>query len=246
MKTSELTFKTPEITWRQYITDSLEKVDHTERSAAFTALNDKISPYLSIRSGNLKDKNVSKIIVKERTNKYVEKKFGVKFAFRFQCVVTGRISQLIKEADYPSLFILPSDKQDGGKWPDVRNLANQTDKLFKTYLEESAKIHAKYPVAFLSHYKERYHEYLNSPEWKAKRQAILKRDGNKCVISGCTTNLNVHHITYDNIGDEPDYDLLTVSNEVHQIIHDETHELSKQYNDTCTAHWLANQNMTRE
>lgn len=41
-----------------------------------------------------------------------------------------------------------------------------------------------------------YGELLFRREWREKRQHILDRDGNKCVICGSTSNLQVHHRQY--------------------------------------------------
>lgn len=63
-------------------------------------------------------------------------------------------------------------------------------------------------------------KYLQSPKWKALREQVLQRDGNKCVVTEDTTNLEIHHISYARLGDEKLSDLVTVSRKVHQKIHD--------------------------
>jgi predicted metallopeptidase len=62
--------------------------------------------------------------------------------------------------------------------------------------------------------------YLQSPEWKEKVAQVKARDGYKCVVTGATTQLEVHHITYERLGNEDLSDLVTVTREVHQRIHD--------------------------
>lgn len=56
-----------------------------------------------------------------------------------------------------------------------------------------------------------YHEYINSPQWKVKREERLKIDGYKCVICKGETGLQVHHLHYESLGNEdPLRDLITV------------------------------------
>lgn len=68
-------------------------------------------------------------------------------------------------------------------------------------------------------YKEQYGLYLQSDEWRDKRGAILERDNYQCRICGDTNNLEVHHLTYDRVYNESDYDLVTVCADCHEIIH---------------------------
>ena len=61
----------------------------------------------------------------------------------------------------------------------------------------------------------RYDEYLQSDKWKAIRLKVLKRDNNLC--QGCleAPAQDVHHITYDNFGDELMFELLSVCRDCH-------------------------------
>lgn len=64
-----------------------------------------------------------------------------------------------------------------------------------------------------------YYEYLHSPEWKAKRKQKLKEVGHKCEECGSAKNLKVHHITYENLGNEDMDDLLVVCKRCHNKLH---------------------------
>lgn len=64
-----------------------------------------------------------------------------------------------------------------------------------------------------------YQAYLNSNEWQEKRQRIFNRDNFRCVKCGCSKNLQVHHITYENLGEEKDADLVTLCDKCHNSIH---------------------------
>ena len=67
-----------------------------------------------------------------------------------------------------------------------------------------------------------YLEYLTSKEWKEVRELALKRAGYKCQICGSTQNLDVHHNTYDHLGNETEHleDLVVLCAEHHQLYHD--------------------------
>lgn len=54
---------------------------------------------------------------------------------------------------------------------------------------------------------ESYQQYLNSNTWKKKRKRKLHQVGYKCEICSGTDNLQVHHLTYERIFQEPLSDL---------------------------------------
>lgn len=41
-----------------------------------------------------------------------------------------------------------------------------------------------------------YLELLQRPEWRLRREIILKRDGSRCLNCGSENNLQVHHRQY--------------------------------------------------
>lgn len=62
--------------------------------------------------------------------------------------------------------------------------------------------------------------YLASDEWKTKRLARLQIDNYQCANCSSTTNLNIHHITYERLGYENiDTDLLTLCKTCHHDLH---------------------------
>lgn len=67
-----------------------------------------------------------------------------------------------------------------------------------------------------------YADYIKSKEWQATRQRIFRRDDFRCVRCGCSKNLEVHHITYKNLGEEKDDDLATLCDKCHNDIHNPT------------------------
>nr|WP_319997596.1 hypothetical protein [uncultured Draconibacterium sp.] len=65
----------------------------------------------------------------------------------------------------------------------------------------------------------KYCEYLNSQEWKDKRDLALKRDNFKCQKCKIKVADDVHHLTYENLGNEKLSELLSVCRECHIEIH---------------------------
>jgi DNA-binding MarR family transcriptional regulator len=66
-----------------------------------------------------------------------------------------------------------------------------------------------------------YEEYLKTPEWQATRARMLKLAGYRCqVCNGKHNGLNVHHRTYERLGEERDSDLVVLCLLCHQMFHD--------------------------
>jgi 5-methylcytosine-specific restriction endonuclease McrA len=66
-----------------------------------------------------------------------------------------------------------------------------------------------------------YSKYLNSPEWRNKRELVLKRDNYRC--QACLENYatQVHHKSYEFVdlaGSEPCYDLIAICAPCHERI----------------------------
>ena len=66
-----------------------------------------------------------------------------------------------------------------------------------------------------------YKEYLATPHWRRTRQKALERSGTKCEYCGAakTVILQVHHLTYDNLGDELPEDLMVLCQKCHRLVH---------------------------
>ncbi len=79
--------------------------------------------------------------------------------------------------------------------------------MYKTYTEKPKKKYVKYV------------DYLTSNDWKIIRGNIIKRDNYKCRICSNEENLRVHHLTYQNIFNEKDDDLITLCKECHEKEH---------------------------
>lgn len=69
-----------------------------------------------------------------------------------------------------------------------------------------------------------YRSYLNSPTWRTKRNAALKRANYRCSRCGSKRDPNVHHKTYERLGNELDSDLEVLCFTCHN-----GHHLSESY-----------------
>ncbi len=77
-----------------------------------------------------------------------------------------------------------------------------------------------------NHSKE-YDCYMKSEEWAAKRDERLRLDDNYCVMCGRKNGvtrkgkpvLQVHHISYQHLGNEPMADLVSLCAGCHRKIH---------------------------
>jgi len=52
-----------------------------------------------------------------------------------------------------------------------------------------------------------YLTYIRSDAWQTRRQRALRRAGFRCQVCGEGRRLQVHHVRYDHLGNEPDEDL---------------------------------------
>lgn len=64
-----------------------------------------------------------------------------------------------------------------------------------------------------------YREYIKSQEWFAKRRVVLMRDNYRCTGCGVREAAHVHHLTYEHLGDELLFELVSVCVPCHEKIH---------------------------
>ena len=71
--------------------------------------------------------------------------------------------------------------------------------------------------------KEKYDEYINSEEWKRKREEVFDLKGRECSICGTSYGIiQVHHLNYDYFGheEENDYeDIIPLCKDCHDTLH---------------------------
>lgn len=66
-----------------------------------------------------------------------------------------------------------------------------------------------------------YQDFLKTPYWKAIALYVKEKAGKKCSMCGATKALEVHHLTYDNHGDELHHleDLTCICRKCHENLH---------------------------
>ena len=64
-----------------------------------------------------------------------------------------------------------------------------------------------------------YQQYLDSSWWKLRKRIFLNEQGKKCSFCSSKNELDVHHLNYQNLGDERDSDLLVLCRRCHKDIH---------------------------
>ncbi len=64
-----------------------------------------------------------------------------------------------------------------------------------------------------------YVAYLRSEKWARKRAKALTLAGNRCVLCNSSVGLNVHHRTYQRIGNERLDDLIVLCRACHERHH---------------------------
>lgn len=65
----------------------------------------------------------------------------------------------------------------------------------------------------------RYADYLLTPEWKARREAVLEWAAHSCQVCSRTDGLHVHHRTYVRRGQERPADLIVLCGDCHALFH---------------------------
>jgi 5-methylcytosine-specific restriction endonuclease McrA len=66
-----------------------------------------------------------------------------------------------------------------------------------------------------------YAEYLRSNKWRDLRQQVFQRDGPSCQLCGGTSELQIHHLTYEPRGRESVDDLTVLCKKCHKRAHRE-------------------------
>ncbi|HSQ51975.1 MAG TPA: hypothetical protein VLL94_11995 [Nitrospiraceae bacterium] len=66
-----------------------------------------------------------------------------------------------------------------------------------------------------------YSDYLKTPQWREKRQLVMKRAGGLCEGCAHAPATQVHHLTYERAGREMLFDLVAICDACHEAVHGE-------------------------
>ncbi len=94
-------------------------------------------------------------------------------------------------------------------WWTVEKVAHQKEKVFAGDYKIDSDIRQR----------KQYELYKQSPEWKATRERRKSMDNYKCQKCGSQEHLEVHHLTYEHMGNEPMEDLITLCHACHYNEH---------------------------
>ena len=88
----------------------------------------------------------------------------------------------------------------------------------KYKVEQQEREHAR--LAADREWGQRYASHMKSPKWSAIRALVLKRAGGMCEGCGTARASEVHHMSYENMGDEFLWELRAVCRPCHERWHD--------------------------
>jgi hypothetical protein len=133
-------------------------------------------------------------------------------------------SSLIKEFDEE--FVQKCNMDTNNKLSALAEKIKLLNQIRKRLKSDYFKNILKLPF---NNFETAYNAYLSSDAWHLKRQVILKRDKHLCQFCNSAKATQVHHLSYDNLGNESDFELISLCHKCHQFIHNI--EENKNYND---------------
>lgn len=64
-----------------------------------------------------------------------------------------------------------------------------------------------------------YREYIRSYVWRIRRHVYFRNHRRRCAACGIKQTVVLHHLSYENLGHEPDDDLMPLCRECHSEFH---------------------------
>lgn len=92
------------------------------------------------------------------------------------------------------------------------------------YIAQREKAIEQREIERLNWLNEQYTPYLQSSKWIKKRDLVLKRDDYICQACLSNKATQVHHLTYQNVFDEPLFELISICKPCHDKIHSKENE----------------------
>jgi 5-methylcytosine-specific restriction endonuclease McrA len=65
-----------------------------------------------------------------------------------------------------------------------------------------------------------YQTYMASLKWQRRREEAMERAGYQCQDCGAEERFDVHHVTYEHLGDEWPEDLVVLCKSCHDVWHE--------------------------
>ena len=137
---------------------------------------------------------------------------GGTLQYVYQCVRCGEVSlQAVARAKAYELC--------GGNEPPPLDA-----ELAISWKQTKKEAQAKVAEAASNEFWSGYTAYLASPAWSSKRRQVLERATGKC--EGCREQIpaEVHHLSYDHVGQEFLFELVAVCHACHERLHPKANE----------------------
>lgn len=129
--------------------------------------------------------------------------------FRKQCARCGQGGEVIRASSLSTaqkVAALPFDEGKQRGWWEART-------------KRSEELRAKAEAKRKREWNAWYARHLQSAAWYGLRTVVLRRDNNLC--QGCLKRpaTQVHHLTYERVGREMAFDLVSICDVCHEVIH---------------------------
>lgn len=142
-------------------------------------------------------------------NTWQPQTYGV-FAYKPQCLKCGRIGTAKTNVSTSSLEVTTEDGSS------LRDALKARRKILGAALREE---YERRRVLEQQQWRDRYDEHLKSDFWRKIRARVLSRDGQICQSCLIATATEVHHLTYERMGFEAAFDLVSVCRTCHARLH---------------------------
>jgi hypothetical protein len=133
-------------------------------------------------------------------------------------VNVGGIPEISLPRFYAAGFTLHTITQE--KWEECQNkLTRKREEIRQRWQDEAQQRRDAWTKESQERHKE-YEAYLLTDAWRKKRNAVFERD--KYICQACLVNraVSAHHLTYDNLFNEPLFDLVSICKPCHDAIHE--------------------------
>lgn len=166
-------------------------------------------------------------------HKYTEKTHRIyengNDAIVLQCVDCGKHVSNIKKSKKENINALRKfeEKKEKSLYEEYEHWADKRyNELKRKKKEHDAKIRKDiYEGKYVFKVNKTFNTYYDSQQWAWARKKILKRDNHKC--QSCNQDATcVHHITYERLGEESHFDLISLCKDCHNAVH---YEQDKHY-----------------
>lgn len=138
--------------------------------------------------------------------------------WRWRCDICRRYyGQAISKSDVaPLAHSLPA----GPSMEEMRDAEHEAQQVAQSLTREAEAKRKEQEQQQSVEYTQRYHRYLETPAWKAKRDRVMRRAGGTCEACGVARATEVHHLTYERVFEEPLFDLVAICGPCHRRIHE--------------------------